>query len=61
MYCMKCNNSIGSCTCGDMEERLASLVDSNVLIYRKCLKCDKHYESCRCDNPEWGTSDDKRK
>ena len=58
MYCVKCGHSIGHCTCGDMDERLASLNNKPHFIYKKCRKCGKHYERCQCENPDWTTSHD---
>ena len=55
MWCAKCNNKLGDCKCPDLQERLQSL--SRVLIYRKCMKCEKHYEQCKCENPVWGTNE----
>lgn len=57
MFCTKCNKQVGLCTCGDMEERLASLRQSGGVVYRMCKKCGKHYSGCKCKIPEWISSD----
>ena len=54
MYCLKCNKHLSECTCGDIEERLDSLND--VLVYKKCKLCGKHYSQCQYDTPEWESS-----
>ncbi len=58
MYCMQCNNDLSDCTCDDLQERLDNI--GGALVYKKCLKCDKHYEKCECKEPVWGTNQDKR-
>jgi hypothetical protein len=55
MFCSKCCNDLSDCTCPDLKERLASL--GNVLIYKACKKCKSHYAKCKCEKPEWTTSD----
>lgn len=54
MWCGACNNHLSTCTCPDIDERLAGL--SEVLVFRKCLRCGKHYARCTCDDPAWGTN-----
>jgi len=56
MFCCKCQKDLSECTCGDIDERLASLNNSKYVVYRKCLICGKHYARCKCENPEWGMS-----
>ena len=56
MWCMKCNRDLSECICEDLDERLKSLSNDGTLTYRKCLKCGKHYDLCKCENPEWGMS-----
>jgi hypothetical protein len=58
MYCVKCNNHIGECTCGDIKERLASLNNSPHFVYKKCRICGKHYSLCQCSEPDWTSSHD---
>ena len=53
MYCARCQNHISVCTCEDLEERLNSAVASGSFAYRRCKKCGKHYERCKCEKPEW--------
>ncbi len=53
MYCVKCNHTLGECTCEDIEERLASPSQSPYLAFKWCKRCDKHYEFCKCENPLW--------
>lgn len=54
MWCGKCNNDLKDCTCEDLDERLADLKD--VLVYRMCNICKKHYARCKCEKPEWISS-----
>ena len=56
MFCVKCQKDLSECTCDDLDERLKSLSNMGVLAYRKCIKCGKHYDLCKCKNPEWGMS-----
>jgi len=58
VFCMKCKNDLSQCTCPDLDERLASLNNSPHFIYRKCRKCGKHYDRCKCPIPDWTTSHD---
>lgn len=58
MVCNQCGNLLESCTCPDIDERLASLRNAPHFIYKMCLKCKKHYARCRCEDPKWGTSHD---
>ncbi len=37
------------CTCEDIEERL----EQSGAAYKFCKKCKKHYQRCKCDQPEW--------
>lgn len=50
MYCMICKNSLTHCTCGGLEERLNSCAN---FTYKMCNKCKKHYERCKCKEPDW--------
>ena len=56
MWCVKCNHTVGSCTCGDMEERLRAFgeMTSNIVM-KWCMRCDKHHEFCKCESPQWTT------
>jgi hypothetical protein len=53
MYCTKCKNWLSDCICDDIDERLASLNNSENFSYRKCAVCNKHYNRCKCENPRW--------
>ena len=55
MYCIKCDKHISNCTCGDIEERLKKVVTMGNFAYRACKICGRHYDFCKCENPEWGT------
>ncbi len=55
MFCMICKHDLLECTCDDIQERLSKL--GNVLIYRKCSLCGKHYALCKCLTPVWVRSD----
>jgi hypothetical protein len=33
------------------------VASEGVFAYKYCKKCDKHYERCKCKNPEWGIKD----
>ena len=54
MWCNKCKKGLKDCLCEDLEERLNAAVDAGFFTYKYCKKCDKHYERCKCDIPEWG-------
>lgn len=53
MYCIKCSNDVADCTCGDIQERLASLAQHPNLSFRMCTKCNQHYSFCKCEEPNW--------
>lgn len=53
MFCMKCNNEMGNCTCPDKVERLNSLKSSNHVAVKWCRKCDQHYAVCFCEHPDF--------
>jgi hypothetical protein len=53
MWCCKCQRDLSECICPDLEERLNSLGQGSGVVFRKCKKCGKHYERCRCEDPEW--------
>ena len=35
------------------EERLDKAVAAGVFVYKYCKLCGKHYERCKCENPEY--------
>ncbi len=57
MFCAICQNDLYKCTCSDLKERLSSINKSSNIISRVCAKCKEHYAICKCENPEWTTSD----
>lgn len=58
MWCMKCNKDLADCTCDDLQERLKSIGGKGGhFVYRVCKKCKLHYAKCKCEDPEWTTSD----
>ena len=50
MWCCKCDNDLGDCTCEDMEERLAGI---SHLAWKRCKTCQKHHARCKCETPVW--------
>jgi len=52
MWCMICNNDLSNCICPDINERLQRAANSGNVAYHKCIKCNKHYNTCKCDVPE---------
>jgi len=54
MYCTKCQKELSDCVCPDIDERLLNM--ASLLIYRMCSICGKHYQRCKCDEPEWTTN-----
>ena len=53
MWCGECHNHLSRCTCADLEERLDAAVRGGGFVYKKCKICGKHYERCKCKNPDW--------
>lgn len=53
MTCMKCNQHVSKCTCGDIKERLAAIANHPNIVVKWCLICDNHYARCRCVEPEF--------
>ena len=51
MSCGKCQADLNRCTCEDLEQRLDSVKN---FVYKKCMRCRKHYARCRCALPIWG-------
>lgn len=54
MFCCKCQRDISLCICPDLEERLDHAVAEGRFVYKYCKKCGKHYERCKCTDPDWG-------
>lgn len=57
MFCVVCQNDVGSCTCPDIDERLASIGNNSNFVFPVCIKCQKHYGRCKCKNPSIAWSD----
>jgi len=57
MFCMRCQNDLSQCTCPDMNERLEAAAATGYFAYKKCTKCGKHYDLCKCENPQWAIQD----
>ena len=53
MKCGRCKKELDECLCEDIEERLKIAADAGV-TYKYCKKCDKHWQMCKCEKPEWG-------
>lgn len=53
MWCGKCEKQLAECTCPDINERLAGVAAKGFFTYKRCVRCGKHYERCKCDQPEW--------
>jgi|WetSurSiteA1Bulk_404760.scaffolds.fasta_scaffold371450_2 hypothetical protein len=58
MFCGKCNKNFSECICPDIDERVASLKNDPYFMYKMCRICGKHWERCKCENPDWTTSHD---
>lgn len=52
MYCGVCNKHIATCTCEDIEERLASIGKSDHVMLAWCKECDRHIDRCICKPEE---------
>lgn len=53
MWCIRCNKHLSQCECPDINERLKGATESGHFAYKKCSICGKHYELCKCENPQW--------
>ena len=51
MNCLRCGNDIFECICSDKSDRLKILSENGILPSRKCIICNKHHLSCKCNNP----------
>jgi hypothetical protein len=58
MFCIVCNSHLSTCTCEDIDERLASLRNAPHFMYKMCRRCEKYYDRCKCPEPDWTTSHD---
>ncbi len=52
MWCIQCNNHLSKCICPDIDERLATLANSQNIITEFCDKCSKHRDRCKCKQPK---------
>ena len=52
MYCIKCNSPLSSCSCPDIEERLAEIGASGHVILTFCSGCGSHVARCKCPHPK---------
>ena len=52
MWCGICNNHLSKCICDDLEERLRSVASGGHFAYSEFKKCKKHFERCKCEEPE---------
>jgi uncharacterized protein with PIN domain len=59
MFCTICKKDVEDCTCKDIEERLSSLKNSPHVVFRMCKRCEQHYSRCRCEEPEWISSNEE--
>lgn len=53
MYCEICEKNLTGCNCDDLEDRLDDVVKSGHFDYKKCARCEKHYNRCKCEKPVW--------
>ena len=53
MFYTICENNLTDCNCEDLEDRLDDAVKSGHFDYKKCVKCVKHYDRCKCIKPDW--------
>ena len=52
MFCIKCGHDIASCTCPDIDERLAAIGESGHVILTFCSGCGAHATRCKCPHPK---------
>jgi len=53
MFCMKCQNELRSCSCPDINERLAAIASEGKIIFKTCNICGNHHERCHCFISSW--------
>ena len=53
MVCTICEKNLTDCKCDDIEDRLEDAVKSGHFDYKKCARCGKHYDRCKCKKPVW--------
>ena len=56
MICAICQLELDECICPDIDQRLASMRNDKVFIYKMCRTCGKHYMRCKCKVKDWTTS-----
>ena len=56
MICIKCQLGLDECNCPDIDQRLASMKNDKIFIYKMCRNCKKHYARCKCVTEDWTTS-----
>jgi len=55
---MKCQKDLSECICEDIDKKFENLKNDPNFIFKMCRLCGKHYQRCRCENPDWTTSHD---
>lgn len=55
---MKCQKDLSECFCEDIDKKFENLKNDPNFIFKMCRLCGKHYQRCRCENPDWTTSHD---
>ena len=48
MFCIRCNQELGDCTCPDIDERLVRAANHPSIALTFCAKCQKHEARCLC-------------
>jgi hypothetical protein len=48
MFCMRCQNAVGDCTCPDISERLVKLAGHPNIAIEFCVTCGQHHARCKC-------------
>jgi len=54
MKCGRCRKELNECLCEDIEERLDADLKAGHVTFKYCKKCDKQWQRCKCEKPEWG-------
>jgi hypothetical protein len=55
LNCKICKTGMADCKCPDCDEKLHDIAydpDGHV-AFKWCRLCDKHYERCTCEKPEF--------
>jgi len=54
MWCNRCRAELDKCVCEDIDERIDDALKGGRVTFKFCKICDKHWQRCKCEKPEWG-------